>query len=135
MGAGRTAGASQTSCRRKSQAIETRADRSLPIASHRSQGAGRRIVGRAESRAGCRKNPARWIIGSDGGGNGTGEKGRADCQYPEPIQYHRPRLGGRAQLLRERKDGIHSVGADRRKWEPFVEQGRQFIGSRSEKSQ
>jgi hypothetical protein len=24
--------------------------------------------------------------------------------------HHQPRLGGRAQLLRERKDGIHSVG-------------------------
>ena len=85
------------------------------------QGAGRRIVGRAENGAGCRKNSARWIIGSDGGGNRTGEKGLADCQHPEPIQHHRPRLGGRAQLLRERKDGIHSVGADWRQWKPFVD--------------
>src|SRR5256885_2157610 len=40
-----------------------------------------------------------------------------------------------AQLLPERKDGIHSVGADRWRWEPFVEQGVQCVGSRSETSQ
>src|SRR6266478_432941 len=60
------------------------------------------------------------------------EKGRADCQHPEPIQYHRPRVGSRAQLLRERKDGIHSVGADRWERGPFIEQGGQRVGSRSE---
>jgi hypothetical protein len=99
-----------------------------------SQGAGRRIIGRAEKGTGCRQNPARWIIRSDGSGNRAGEKGRADCQHPEPIQHHGPGLGGRAELLRERKDGIHSVGADRREREPFVEQGRQCVGSRSETS-
>src|SRR5207248_8511370 len=26
------------------------------------------------------------------------------------IQHHRPQVGSRAELLRERKDGIHSVG-------------------------
>src|SRR5439155_20932393 len=45
------------------------------------------------------------------------------------------RVGDGAQLLRERKDGIHSVGADRWRWEPFVEQGGQCVGSRSETSQ
>ncbi len=40
------------------------------------------------------------------------QKGRADCEHPEPIQHYRPRLGGRARLLREREDGIYSMGAD-----------------------
>jgi hypothetical protein len=89
----------------------------------------------AIKKAGRRKNSARRIIGSDGGGNRKGEKGDADCQHSEPIQHHRPRLGGRAQLLRERKDGIHSVGADWRERKPFVEQAGQAVGSRSETSQ
>src|SRR5437016_5863019 len=68
-------------------------------------------------------------------GNRAGEKGRADCQHPEPIQHHRPRLRGRAQLLRERKDGIHSVGADRWERDSFITQPEQCVGSRSETSQ
>src|SRR5207248_11086277 len=47
----------------------------------------------------------------------------------------RPRVGGRTQLLRATEDGIHYVGADRRKWHSFVKQGGQRVGSRSETSQ
>ncbi len=134
LGAKLSTGVFVTMRRQKPQAIETRPDRCLSVAHRRSQGADRGIGRRAESRAGRRKDSARWIIERHDAGNRSGEKDFAHCQRSEPIQHHRPRVGGRAQLLRERKDGILAMGSSRRQWKKFVNQGRESARSRSETS-
>ena len=72
------------------------------------QGAGGRIVRRAEEGAGGGKNPARWIIGSVSDRNRAGEKGSADCQHPEPIQH-------RLTAIRRTRSTI----ARKKRWDSF----------------
>jgi len=57
------------------------------------------------------------IIGSDGGKSNR-RKTSCDCQHPEPIQHHRPRMEDALTTAKEKKMGFipwaRSVGVDRR---------------------
>ena len=87
-------------------------------------------VGALKKATGRRENPAHRIIERLGEGDRASEESCADRERPEPLQPDRPRLAGRARLLREREDGIFALGANWRKRAKLVDQIRGLIGSK-----
>ena len=58
-----------------------------------AEGAGGRLVRRAQENAGCRKDSARGIIGSDGAGDRALAQSSADRERAEPIQHRLSQIG------------------------------------------